>query len=115
MRISTDPTDQHYIDARPRRAWCNDVLIEGWTVADEFRRCVITPTKVHNGSVMIERLSDGEAEPEAPAVTGHTDAGFTGMFVNVPDVSPVPADAPVPAVTVAEAAKQSAHGKPKRR
>jgi hypothetical protein len=38
MRVSTDPTDPAYIDARPRRAWCNDVLIEGWVIADEFRR-----------------------------------------------------------------------------
>lgn len=56
MRISTDHNDPAYIDDRPRRVWCNDVEIEGWTVADEFRRCVITPTKVHNGSVRIERL-----------------------------------------------------------
>lgn len=100
MRVSTDPTDPAYIDDRPRKAWCNDRLIEGWVIADEFRRCVITADgKVHNGSVLIERLSDSEAEPEvqASASTALTDAGFTGMFVNMPDVSPVPMPAAVPA------------------
>jgi hypothetical protein len=56
MRVSTDPNDPAYVDARPRKAWVNDVLIEGWTVADEFRRCVITPERVYNGSVRVERL-----------------------------------------------------------
>jgi hypothetical protein len=56
MRVSTDPTDPAYIDARPRKAWCNDIEVIGWTVADEFRRCVITPERVYNGSVRVERL-----------------------------------------------------------
>jgi hypothetical protein len=70
MRVSSDPTDPAYIDARPRKVWCNEVEIEGWAVADEFRRCVITTDgKVHNGSVLIERLPDvpAPAEPAEPA------------------------------------------------
>jgi hypothetical protein len=58
MRVSTDPNDPAYIDARPRKVWVNEQLIEGWTVADEFRRVVITPEKVHHGAVLIERLPD---------------------------------------------------------
>lgn len=92
MRVSTDPADPAYIDDRPRAAWCNDRLIEGWVVADEFRRCVITANgKVHNGSVRVERLpAEIEDEVQTASVTPITDAGFVGMFVNVPDVSPVP-------------------------
>jgi hypothetical protein len=96
MRVSTDPADPAYIDARPRKAWCNDQLIEGWTVADEFRRVVITPEKVHHGSVLVERLPapGDEPAPEAPAMV---DAGFSGMFVHVPDAKPAAAPEPVPA------------------
>lgn len=97
MRISTDPKDHAFLDDRPRRVWCNDVEIEGWTVADEFRRVVITPTKVHNGSVRIERLSDDytpnfTVSPPEPPIH----AGFTGMFVNEPPPTPAPTVAPVP-------------------
>jgi len=83
MRVSTDPNDPAYIDDRPRRVWCNDKLVEGWTVADEFRRVVVTPSKVYNGSVLVERLpTDPTApapvvEPQAPINTG-----FSGMFVS---------------------------------
>jgi hypothetical protein len=122
MRVSTDPADPAYIDARPRKAWCNDVLIEGWTVADEFRRVVITPDKVHHGSVLVERLpallftppqaiengaeltaevlgavswaeAPNRQSPPAPPI----DAGFSGMFVSVPDAKPAPAPEPAPA------------------
>jgi hypothetical protein len=93
MRVSTDPNDPAYIDARPRKAWVNDILIEGWTVADEFRRCVITPEKVHNGAVLIERLTDAEVEPEVPAVEVPIDS-MTGMFEYVPDAKPAPVAAP---------------------
>lgn len=91
MRVSTDPADPAYIDARPRKAWVNDRLIEGWTVADEFRRCVITADgKVHNGAVLIERLPDeGAPVAEVPAATP-IDIGFIGMFVNTPDAKPAP-------------------------
>ncbi|MBT2326124.1 hypothetical protein J7E62_27730 [Variovorax paradoxus] len=116
MRVSTDPTDPAYIDARPRKAWCNDVLIEGWTVADEFRRCVITPEKVHNGAVLIERLpelgaitAESAAEVKEPAAP--IDTGFIGMFEHVPD-APAPAVAPAPvAAPVVPAVK---HGKRRR-
>jgi hypothetical protein len=100
MRISTDPNDPAFLDDRPRKVWCNDVEIEGWTVADEFRRCVITPTKVHNGSVRIERLADDyvpnfTVAPPAPPIH----AGFTGVFVNdkPPAPTPAPTQPPVPA------------------
>ena len=95
MRISTDPTDPAYIDERPRKAWCNDVEIAGWHTADEFRRVVITPERVHNGAVLIERLRDESAQPE-PADAPLANAGFGGMFVHVPDPKPAtPVQAPV--------------------
>jgi hypothetical protein len=98
MRVSTDPADPAYIDARPRKAWCNDVLIEDWTVADEFRRVVITPDKVHHGSVLVERLPAPGAEP-APDAPAMVDAGFSGMFVHVPDAKPAAVPAvPLPAL-----------------
>ena len=70
MRISTDPADPDYIDERPRKVWCQDRLIGGWTLADEFRRVVITPAGVLNGPVLIERLASlgtMVAEVEIPA------------------------------------------------
>jgi hypothetical protein len=84
MRVSTDPTDPAYIDDRPRKVWLNDALIEGWIIADEFRRCVITKAGVLNGGVLIERLDSDAAEPvieEAPESTSH----LCGMFVSMPD------------------------------
>jgi len=90
MRVSTDPKDPAYIDARPRRVWCNDQLIDGWTVADEFRRYVITPQKVHHGSVLVERLSEDPSAP-APVVSPQApiNTGFAGgMFVHTPDSKP---------------------------
>jgi hypothetical protein len=101
MRISTDPKDPAYIDDRPRRVWCNDVEIDGWTVADEFRRVVITPQKVHNGSVRIERLESGEGGSPlqaSPALPVH--AGFTGVMVHTPDPKPE-----APAIEIAAAAE----------
>jgi hypothetical protein len=104
LRVSTDPNDPAYVDDRPRRVKCNDVEITDWAVADEFRRCVIRKDgRVINGSVWIERLAaEPEAEVQIASVTPITDAGFVGMFVNVPDVSPVPmepakVEAPKPA------------------
>lgn len=89
MRVSTDPTDTAYIDDRPRRAWCNDVLIAGWTVADEFRRCVITPAEVHSGSVHIERLPAAEVDAPVPVADAPVPASLSGMFES---------DKPAPAV-----------------
>lgn len=91
MRISTDPNDPAYVDERPRRVWCNDIEVAGWTVADEFRRCVITADgKVYHGSIRIERLQDGEVEAETPAAEMPFNACFSGVFVNVPDMKPEP-------------------------
>jgi hypothetical protein len=113
MRVSTDPKDPAYIDDRPRKAWCNDVEIEGWTVADEFRRCVITPQKVHNGAVRIERLPDDYTpnfvvveKPVEPPIN----AGFSGMFV--PDAKPA---APAAKAAPAAAKPKAKATKAKRR
>ena len=105
MRISTDPTDPAYIDDRPRKAWCNDVAIEGWHTADEFRRVVITPERVHNGAVLIERLRDESAAPE-PADAPLANAGLGGMFEHVHD--PKPSVAEPATVTPAPKAKHAA-------
>jgi hypothetical protein len=86
MRISTDPKDPAFVDARPRRVWCNDVLIEGWIVADEFRRVVITPDKVHHGSVMIEQLPEN-GEPPSPPPSAPISGSFSGMVEAVPVVT----------------------------
>lgn len=111
MRVSTDPTDPAYISDQPRRVWVNDREITGWTVADEFRRCVITPDGVLNGAVMIERLPSDAAEPvEAPAPEANNN--LCGMFVAAPKAKAEPAPEPepaapsfaVPAVTVKPAA-----------
>lgn len=69
MRISTDPTDPAFVDARPRRVKVNDREIADWQVADEFRRSVILKDgTVVNGSVWIERLpAVEEAQPVAAA------------------------------------------------
>lgn len=64
IRVSTDPQDPAYIDARPRKAWVNGVRIEGWTVADEFRRVVQTPAGNIHGAVSIERLPDEATAPQ---------------------------------------------------
>ena len=87
MRVSTDPTDQAYINDRPRKVWCNNVEIDGWTVADEFRRIVVTPEKVFNGAVRIERLPEDATEAESPAhVEPPLTTGFSGgVFEYVPD------------------------------
>lgn len=109
MRVSTDPTDPAYVDERPRRVWCNDVEILGWTVADEFRRCVITPDKVHNGAVRIERLPDDYVPnftlaPPPPPIN----SGFAGMLVSVPDVKPAAQPVEPAATAAAPAPKKTA-------
>jgi len=124
MRISTDPNDPSFIDDRLRRVTVNDVEVQDWILADEFRRVVILKSgKVLNGTVGIERLVEEQdshmsgtkwanrfpvdtslwpKEPQLP----HIDTGFSGMFV----VEPKPTAAPTPAPTPAPA-----HPKHKRR
>jgi hypothetical protein len=107
MRVSTDPTDPAYIDARPRKAWCNDILIEGWTVADEFRRVVITPEKVHHGSVRIERLGN-VIEPWLPSL--ETVDGLSPIEWPPIEAAPV---APLPIEQLPRVKQETRH--PKRR
>lgn len=54
MRVTRIPGDFNDIGDRPCRVWCNEVEIQGWTVADDFRRVVETPGKVFHGAVRIE-------------------------------------------------------------
>lgn len=122
MRVSTDPADPAYIDARPRRAWCNDLLIEGWVVADEFRRYVITADgKVQNGAVLVERLpamqevaGDGSGVPLPPAEDCPS-MGFVGVFEHVPDAPKAPeSGGTVPAPAAEAPAAKPAGGKRRR-
>lgn len=81
MRVSKDPDDKAYSPtADQRRAWCNDQEILNWVTADEFRRCVITAEKVHNGSVRIERLPEDSPQPSKVVVEVElpADVGFAG-------------------------------------
>jgi hypothetical protein len=92
MRVTTDPTDPHY-SAAPRRVWCQDVEIHDWTVADEFRRVVITVDgKVHNGAVRVERV-EADRPAAAPDPAPAQPEGFVGVFEHVPDA---PAATPAP-------------------
>lgn len=100
MRISTDPTDPAFVDARPRRVWVNEKEITGWVTADEFRRCVTTSDGVLNGSVLIERLP----EPGAPVVDDPVEcaSSLSGIMEKVPEehaADPAPSFA-VPSVPV---------------
>lgn len=54
MRVTRIPGDHNDIGDRPCRVYCNEQEIEGWTVADDFRRVVETPGKVHHGAVRID-------------------------------------------------------------
>jgi hypothetical protein len=109
MRVTTDPTDPHY-SAAPRRVWCQDVEIADWTVADEFRRVVITADgKVHNGAVRVERLEcDKPAPTPAPAVA--EPEGFVQVFEHIPEA---PAATPAPSPEPAVDAKTNAEALPK--
>lgn len=60
MRVTKIAGDFHYIGERPCRVYCNEVEIEGWTVADDFRRVVETPGKVHHGAVRIDLAPEVE-------------------------------------------------------
>ena len=97
MRVSTDPNDPAFIDARPRKVWVGERLIEGWTVADEFRRVVITPEKVHHGAVLIERLPDAP-KPERKQPEGCTeDCNWPACSCGYPQVATPEGDrGPVP-------------------
>lgn len=65
MRVTRIPGDFHDIGDRPCRVWCNEQEIEGWTVADDFRRVVETPGGVHHGAVRIDLVPLPEVAPEA--------------------------------------------------
>lgn len=71
MRVTRIPGDHNDIGDRPCRVFCNEVEIEGWTVADDFRRVVETPGKVHHGAVRIDLaplpVAEAEPEPTMPA------------------------------------------------
>jgi hypothetical protein len=112
MRISTDPADPAYIDERPRRVTVNDREVDGWAVADEFRRCVILADgRVLTGSVGIERLvgdGRGPKTEEVPAPEAPIATGFSGVLVHVPD-APVATPAPVPAPKAAPAQPGKKH------
>jgi hypothetical protein len=97
--LVTDGAASPVLDPRPRRVWCNDVLVQNWSSADEFRRVVITDGGARFGAVHIERLPDDDAEtqpqdgpPQAPV-----DAGFSGVLVGVADAPPPAPAAPPPA------------------
>jgi hypothetical protein len=63
MRVTRIPGDFNDIGERPCRVYCNEVEIQGWTVADDFRRVVETPGKVHHGAVRID-LAKGVRIPD---------------------------------------------------
>jgi hypothetical protein len=115
MRVSTDPTDPAFIDARPRRVWCNDAEVADWTVADDFRRCVITSDgKVHHGAVRIEQLpAEGVAVGTVSFGSGVSvpiNTGFVGVFEAVPEApkgAGAQAESPAPQPEVAPKAEPS--------
>lgn len=114
MRASIDPNDPAYIDDRPRRVWLNDAEIPDWSVADEFRRCVIRKDgKVLNGSVLIERLPADKAEAPAPAPSAAPiSTGFSGVFVpDTPAATPAPSPTATPAPPAAPHPARAGQGK----
>jgi hypothetical protein len=54
MRVTRIPGDFNDIGKRECRVWCNGHEVIDWTVADDFRRVVETPNKVHHGAVRID-------------------------------------------------------------
>jgi hypothetical protein len=84
-------------------------------VADEFRRNVITKDgKVHNGSILIERLPAEGAEAPAPAPAAPIATGFVGVFVHeadAPAATPAPTSAPAAAPHPAKAGHGKLHKK----
>lgn len=102
MRVTRIPGDHNNIGDRPCRVFCNEVEVTGWTVADDFRRVVETPGKVHHGAVRIDLTVDA-----APA-TAIEPSGLHGVFVHVPDAPPVVEAPAEPAPTFAAPAIKAA-------
>lgn len=65
MRVSTDPNDKAYTEARPR-VWLGEREILGWITADEFRRVVITADGPMFGAVRVERLLEAGVPSTEP-------------------------------------------------
>ena len=80
MRISKDPDDKAFSPtAGERKVWHNDREVPNWITADEFRRVIVTPEKVLNGAVRIERLAEDGAPPEPDLILEFpASAGFAG-------------------------------------
>jgi len=105
MRVTRIPGDQYDIGDRPCRVYCNEIQIEGWTVADDFRRVVETPGKVHHGAVRID-LEGHEAAVSIETPAAMPINSLSGMFVPEPkpvapavktvEATPVPVQAPMP-------------------
>lgn len=132
MRVTRIPGDQYDIGDRPCRVWVNDMEVTDWIVADDFRRCVIspgidyqvidederkrTPDVVHNGSVRIDMVK-GVSIPDGAVVTiaeeAPTSEGLQGLFVKVPE-EPVEVPAPSYAAPVVKVTPKPA-AKPKRK
>ena len=82
MRVTRIPGDFNDIGERPCRVYCNEVEIEGWTVADDFRRVVETPGKVHHGAVRIEMLPEvPELAPEGESQAKTLEDAFHDLAV----------------------------------
>lgn len=94
MRVTRIPGDFHDIGDKPCRVWLNEVEVLDWTVADDFRRVVISPGVTYQfletsepqqapdvvrfGSVRINMQPQAE-EPAEEAATH-----LCGMFVPEP-------------------------------
>lgn len=102
MRVTRIPGDAHDIGDRTCRVWCNEVEIKDWTVADDFRRVVEAPGKVHHGAVRID-LSTGSVPASAIEPSG-----LHGIFVHVPDAPAAVEALAEPAPTFAAPAVKAA-------
>jgi hypothetical protein len=78
MRVTRIPGDHHDIGDRPCVAYLNNVLVEDWIVADDFRRVVETTDGPRFGSVRI----DMEPQTDEPAEEAATH--LCGVFVAEP-------------------------------
>jgi hypothetical protein len=93
MRVTRILGDHHDIGDRPCSVYLNNVPVEDWTVADDFRRVVETPDGARFGSVRID-MQPQTAEPAEEAATH-----LCGMFV----VGPKPE---APAIEIVEAERE---------